>query len=1465
MKRSKGLPAGRQGYISIPATLIFLMAGSVILTLLRQSGFFKPRVGVPTAVVVTQVTAPTILLSSFPGPYLLTVSRADGSFSYARIDSGLIVNDRFEGEVEVAYVNGTHGNVTEVGGAINPFFVRTGSRENATLLDRGISAINLPDGSLLPVKVLDGRISQGRLVGDFRLLILSDRREITGNFDQRGNLSLVSIGPVSLFNVNPASILVSRELLKFYVAEQGGSDSRVLGVTTTFAQEAAAPAAVTALPGGGGPLVSVARDANAGTITVTSQGAPGPAGPAGPAGPQGPTGADGAAGPAGLQGLQGAAGVNGAQGIAGLAGPTGPSGSTTSTDTLADVTSRGASTSTLVTLSGGLTVSGGSVTLPAGSIGNTALANSSITVTPSAGTGISVSGSPVSLGGTLTIAGIDASTTVKGVASFNSSNFSVASGAVNTIQGISSAASPTFTALTLSAVSNQLVLGTTNTTTISSTAPAANRTATIPALSASDIFVFNDQGATLTNKTISGASNTLSNIGNAALTNSVINTAGNTGSGSVTLGGTVTLSGSGITNITASGSTLTVTSTEADTLANVTGRGATTGTSISTTGTGTITSAGLLTGSNGLTISSGTVTLPANSIANAALANSALTVTAGNGLTGGGSVSLGGTTTLSANLTSSGTSANTSSNSGLEVSASGLAMLRGCSDTQILKWNSGTSSWQCAADSTGGSPAFSAITSGTNTIAAMVVGSGASLNFTGTGTINASTLGGATFASPGAIGGGTASSGTFTSLTDTGLAANGVVTNTSAGVLGTLSGTTTTVLHGNVAGLPTFASISGSDLATNITISTTGSISTTGTGTITSAGLLTGSNGLTISSGTVTLPANSIANAALANSALTVTAGNGLTGGGSVSLGGTTTLSANLTSSGTSANTSSNSGLEVSASGLAMLRGCSDTQILKWNSGTSSWQCAADASGGTPALSAIAAAVGANSINNADNAQVWNWDLSTAAKTAFTFGENTASTNGAGSQYILGVSTLASSTAAPLKVVARGNTIIDTTSIGGVTIGGTGANVIALGNTQTGGSVSIGAGMTTGTISIGGTGAQTGTITIDGGSGAQALNFGTGAGVKTVTVGSSNTTSRLNLAAGSTGMFITNGLAAQTNGNVTVCVQTSTGRLFFGLTSSCNTSSEVYKHDITDINLGLETINALRPVSYVYNNGDVPALGFIAEEVANIDLRPVERDGTGKIVGLNYDEFVPILTKGIQQLDLKVSDMGLIIASTSAKLAGMPNITGLVEDLASPSAILANDQNLKQDILATVSDMINGIFNKTAEFFAKVIFHSDVAFLGRPTFNKDTAGFAYVLSGQDEVEVSFAKEYATLPVVTTSVNLVGGVSLNDVPAFAIYDATTKGFKIKLAKKTGLDIGFSWMALAVEGGLPAVTQSHGDTVTPTPTTSAPMPPEVTPTASASATPSPTPTPTIEIAPASSDSGTIPATASGSQPR
>ncbi|NCC23218.1 MAG: hypothetical protein EOM26_12295, partial [Alphaproteobacteria bacterium] len=72
------------------------------------------------------------------------------------------------------------------------------------------------------------------------------------------------------------------------------------------------------------------------------------------------------------------------------------------------------------------------------------------------------------------------------------------------------------------------------------------------------------------------------------------------------------------------------------------------------------------------------------------------------------------------------------------------------------------------------------------------------------------------------------------------------------------------------------------------------------------------------------------------------------------------------------------------------------------------------------ALSSLTAATGTNTITSADNAQVWNWALTTADKDAFTFGESTAATGG-GSQSVLKAQTLASSTATPLMVTNLGD------------------------------------------------------------------------------------------------------------------------------------------------------------------------------------------------------------------------------------------------------------------------------------------------------------------------------------------------------------------------------------------------------------------------------------------------------------
>ena len=67
-------------------------------------------------------------------------------------------------------------------------------------------------------------------------------------------------------------------------------------------------------------------------------------------------------------------------------------------------------------------------------------------------------------------------------------------------------------------------------------------------------------------------------------------------------------------------------------------------------------------------------------------------VNVGNGLSGGGS---SGSVTLDLDVTTTSTSTTTTANSGLETSSAGLSLLRGCSDSQVLRWDATDVRWEC--------------------------------------------------------------------------------------------------------------------------------------------------------------------------------------------------------------------------------------------------------------------------------------------------------------------------------------------------------------------------------------------------------------------------------------------------------------------------------------------------------------------------------------------------------------------------------------------------------------------------------------------------------------------------------------------------------------------------------------------------------------------------------------------------
>jgi hypothetical protein len=210
---------------------------------------------------------------------------------------------------------------------------------------------------------------------------------------------------------------------------------------------------------------------------------------------------------------------------------------------------------------------------------------------------------------------------------------------------------------------------------------------------------------------------------------------------------------------------------------------------------------------------------------------------------------------------------------------------------------------------------------------------------------------------------------------------------------------------------------------------------------------------------------------------------------------------------------------------------------------------------------------------------------------------------------------------------------------------------------------------------------------------------------------------------------------------------------------------------------------------------------------------------TAKTIKADHIEGLDILTNKISQLDATLyaatqsAVLGDSIATDSAEVnPGMLTLDSLnVAGIATVSADLRVKGNGLVEGVFNVIDTItsqNLIPTKVADFFGQVIFHGDVSFRGRPTFNSDTAGFAVVSKGETEINIEFSQEYTDMPVVTVGITLdkVGDEVLqqqledevlNGNLTYVITQRTTKGFVIKLNRPAPDDINFSWIAISVD--------------------------------------------------------------------
>lgn len=96
-------------------------------------------------------------------------------------------------------------------------------------------------------------------------------------------------------------------------------------------------------------------------------------------------------------------------------------------------------------------------------------------------------------------------------------------------------------------------------------------------------------------------------------------------------------------------------------------------------------------------------------------------------------------------------------------------------------------------------------------------------------------------------------------------------------------------------------------------------------------------------------------------------------------------------------------------------------------------------------------------------------------------------------------------------------------------------------------------------------------------------------------------------------------------------------------------------HDIKILELNdLEILNALQPVSFVYNQGENRThYGFIAEDTAAVDEHLATHNASGAVSGIDDRSFIAILVGAVKDLWTKVLALIQSDEEQDARIAGL--------------------------------------------------------------------------------------------------------------------------------------------------------------------------------------------------------------------
>jgi hypothetical protein len=179
--------------VAVAVSSILVVGGSFVAGSLRDKGlinFVSPTIKGLLHRQTGFLDANKVNGSIISGSVVGTVMLPDGSFSAYKLVKGSVKDDgnSFEGEAKIQFLSGDNGLGSYEGGVVAPFYLKNGTKTVGVIMDRMLA--NLKDQSTsYAIKVLQGTVENGKLIGDFVAQTLDTGYIIGGEVDERGNIS----------------------------------------------------------------------------------------------------------------------------------------------------------------------------------------------------------------------------------------------------------------------------------------------------------------------------------------------------------------------------------------------------------------------------------------------------------------------------------------------------------------------------------------------------------------------------------------------------------------------------------------------------------------------------------------------------------------------------------------------------------------------------------------------------------------------------------------------------------------------------------------------------------------------------------------------------------------------------------------------------------------------------------------------------------------------------------------------------------------------------------------------------------------------------------------------------------------------------------------------------------------------------------------------------------------------------